>query len=200
MVNTEVVFWNKLWRRELIEKYQVRFPQGLLYEDAYFWYTLAPFARQIHILPEAKYHYLLRASSIMGNTVKGSSIVFDHIRIADKILEFYERNPLPSHMSSLGIDVMLIYYSITEFLLPPSQYDILKQKTREIVDRHSLYPYLLSLMAFVMPQNRWKGYFVTHRKGKSSYGIGPIKLLTVNYRDGFKIWRLLGLKVRKQCI
>lgn len=198
IMENEVIFCNKWWRKSLIEKNLVRFPVGLKYEDAYFWYVLAPYAQQVRILPEAKYHYVRRSNSIMSQTEKGCLFALDHIYIAEKVLEFYKAHPLSYDMRNLGVEVLFRYFSIAEFFLPSSQYDCLVQQTHKIVCRQSWCPHLASVLAFVRPLKKWERYFVTHRKGKTSYGIGPIKLLTMNYREGVKIWRFCGIKVRKQ--
>lgn len=57
--------WDKLWKRELFEG--VRFPQGRNYEDLAVAHRLLARAAGLVCLPEAKYHYLQRANSIMGD-------------------------------------------------------------------------------------------------------------------------------------
>lgn len=58
--------WDKLWKRNLFEK--IRFPEGRTYEDMAIVHRLFERANKILCLPEAKYHYLQRADSIVGDT------------------------------------------------------------------------------------------------------------------------------------
>ena len=58
--------WDKLWRRKLFNN--IRFPEGRTYEDLAIVHQLFEQAEVILCLPEAKYHYLQRADSIVGDT------------------------------------------------------------------------------------------------------------------------------------
>lgn len=63
-----VCFCAKLWRRSVIERYRMRFAQGLRYEDSGFFALCMPDCRYAYILPEIGYFYRQRSSSIMGGT------------------------------------------------------------------------------------------------------------------------------------
>ena len=198
LLHTDVVFWNKLWKRSIVEKYKVRFPEGLWYEDAYFWFALAPFARQIRNLTEKKYHYVLRNNSIMGATFDGCSRAIEHILITDRILDFYRQHPLPSHLVNTVIDLFIHHYMVASFHLPVSQHEHLFRTAREIAQRHGLLSRWPTALAFFQPIPKWKKLFVSHKIKKSSYGIGPIKLLTVQCKNGTETARLLGMKLYKK--
>lgn len=58
--------WDKLWERKLFDN--VRFPVGRTYEDIATVYHPFGKASKILCLPDAKYHYLQREASIVGNT------------------------------------------------------------------------------------------------------------------------------------
>lgn len=57
--------WDKLWKRELMEG--IRFPEGRNFEDISTSYRAFEKAGRILCLPEAKYHYIQRSDSIVGN-------------------------------------------------------------------------------------------------------------------------------------
>jgi len=57
--------WDKLWKRELFDN--IRFPAGRTYEDLAVVHRLFERAEVILCLPEAKYHYLQRSDSIVGD-------------------------------------------------------------------------------------------------------------------------------------
>ena len=195
ILNTDVVIWNKLWRKSLIDRYNVRFPEGLLYEDAYFWFVIAPYARQIRHLPEEKYHYVLRQSSIMGQAFQGNTRSYDQILITEKILAFYRQHPLPAGMEMLDAETLRLHFSIAKSLLPTKHHPKLLQKSRDLAEEYNLFKLYPSLTAFLRPCSQWKRFFVTHNLYKSSYGIGPIKLATISYRNGTKTCRVLGVKI-----
>ena len=57
--------WDKLWRRKLFDN--ICFPVGRTYEDLAIVHRLFERAEVILCLPEAKYHYLQRPDSIVGD-------------------------------------------------------------------------------------------------------------------------------------
>ncbi len=83
---------NKIFRRELLDRYSISFPEGLKYEDAYFHNAYLTFARTINFVNEKLYHYRRRAGSTMSQTFrKEGSISADHLGIALKLHEFFSK-------------------------------------------------------------------------------------------------------------
>lgn len=64
--------WDKLWRRELFE--DVRFPVGKTFEDIAVVDRLFTRAGRVICLPDAKYNYLIRPDSILGDASLGNKI------------------------------------------------------------------------------------------------------------------------------
>lgn len=58
------VIWNKIFRRELIEKYEIRFPNTGIHEDVTFYLEYAMVSKRAHILHEKLYRYRLRQGSV----------------------------------------------------------------------------------------------------------------------------------------
>jgi glycosyltransferase involved in cell wall biosynthesis len=86
--NTDASAWNKIYRRDILEKYVIEFPEGLLYEDAYFFNACACWAKDIFFIPEQLYCYRRREGSIMNQTFNGTSgLSIDHVKIG---IAFYE--------------------------------------------------------------------------------------------------------------
>ena len=89
ILNARVVAWNKLIRRELLEKTKIKFPVGLRYEDVEFFYKLVPYINTISIVKKPFIHYVQRDNSISNTqTVKTTEI----IDVLDNVLEFYKEN------------------------------------------------------------------------------------------------------------
>ena len=57
--------WDKLYRYSLFEG--IRFPEGRNFEDIATTHRVFERAKAVQLLPEAKYHYLQRRDSIMGD-------------------------------------------------------------------------------------------------------------------------------------
>lgn len=66
--NTEVMTWNKLYRLELFNKYDIRFPVGKLNEDNFTTYKLYYYSNTISLINDKLYYYLQRKNSIMNTS------------------------------------------------------------------------------------------------------------------------------------
>ncbi|WGK69180.1 glycosyltransferase family 2 protein [Candidatus Haliotispira prima] len=71
-LDSDVVSWNKLFRRELLEQYQLRFSEKMLYEDVYFAMAYWSICKSVFYSSEALYFYDRRAGSIMTETLTGN--------------------------------------------------------------------------------------------------------------------------------
>lgn len=90
--NTDVSMWNKIFKKEIIDKYEIRFPEGLKFEDAFFFNAYAVFAKTAFFLNEKLYNYKRRQGSIMEETFnKKNSDSIHHLEIAIKLHEFYRK-------------------------------------------------------------------------------------------------------------
>ncbi len=88
---------NKIFRKSIIDKYQIRFPDGLHYEDAFFCAAYMCVCKAIYYLNEQLYTYVRRPGSIMSNTWSkkdGKDTSIDHVYIAFKLFEFLEQHNL----------------------------------------------------------------------------------------------------------
>lgn len=91
----DVSFWNKIFKRTIIEKHKIRCPVGLKYEDAYFFNAYMLWAKKISFLNEKLYNYRRRDGSIMNQTFqKDSSSSLQHLQIAIKFYEYLKQNKL----------------------------------------------------------------------------------------------------------
>jgi glycosyltransferase involved in cell wall biosynthesis len=64
LVKLRVMAWNKIIKRVLIEKNNIKYPVGLRYEDIEFTYKLIPYINKVGFVKDSLYHYLQRNSSI----------------------------------------------------------------------------------------------------------------------------------------
>lgn len=56
-----------LWRRSMLEERQARFMEGLLHEDALFYWHYTAFAERVLLVPIVAYYYYQRADSTIHN-------------------------------------------------------------------------------------------------------------------------------------
>lgn len=74
--------WNKLYRRALFR--DIRFPEGMSYEDVVIMHRVAAGARAVAVIPDALYHYRVRADSITKTYTAGNLMDY-----ADAALDRY---------------------------------------------------------------------------------------------------------------
>ena len=72
-----VVAWNKLIKREILEKSKVQFPKGYRYEDVEFTYKLIPFLEKVSFCKTPMIHYIQREGSISNVQNKRNAEIFD---------------------------------------------------------------------------------------------------------------------------
>lgn len=82
-----VVAWNKLIKKEILEKSQVRFPKGYRYEDTEFTYKLIPYIEKVSFLKKPFIHYVQREGSISNSQNERTKEIFD---VLDHVIEYYK--------------------------------------------------------------------------------------------------------------
>lgn len=93
--SVDVSACNKIFRKSVLDKYGIRFPDGLRYEDAYFFNIYMIHSKFGFYIQDKFYNYIRHEGSIMNQTFSnkpGCSI--DHLKIAIKIYEYLTQNNL----------------------------------------------------------------------------------------------------------
>ena len=83
--------WNKLYKKRLIEQYDLRFPEGKRNEDAYFTWAYWAVCENMYCIPDRLYNYLRRSDSLMAKTFAKNmgEFVLDHLDIVEEFYNFY---------------------------------------------------------------------------------------------------------------
>ena len=84
-----VVAWNKLIKREIIEKEKIEFPYGLRYEDVEFFYKILPRLNKISFVKKYFIHYVQRDNSIVNTQ---NSKTRDIFIVLDNVIDYYKKN------------------------------------------------------------------------------------------------------------
>lgn len=158
LINCECYFWAKLWHRDCINTHNVRFPSNLIFEDAYFYYTVTPYLKEVLFLPRVMYHYMRNAGqcsiSDLANSSHESNLPL--MDIIEKILNHYTEHALPTHMSQLKTKVVQKYYGrLCSHLTVNNHGPIWKRLQKLVQDHHILddahsHPYIV-LQYFLNP-------------------------------------------------
>lgn len=80
--------WSHFYKRVFLEKNNLRFSEGYIYEDVLFQHMATYYANKVFIFFGSSYHYLIRENSIMA--IKGN-IIQKHIKIWRLVEEFYRQ-------------------------------------------------------------------------------------------------------------
>lgn len=84
-----VVAWNKLIKREIIEKTKIQFPKGYRYEDVEFTYKLVPYIEKVSFLKKPCIHYIQRQGSISNTQNERTKEIFD---VLEHVIDYYKQN------------------------------------------------------------------------------------------------------------
>lgn len=97
VLNTDFSVTNKIFKKSLLDKYQLRFPKGLRYEDAYFSAAYFCLSQKVYYVNERLYNYVRHNNSIMSQTwTKNSTTDFaiDHLHVIIRLYQFLEQHNL----------------------------------------------------------------------------------------------------------
>ena len=67
--------WTAVWRRAFLEKYDLRFKEGILHEDMLFSFQAYMAADRVMAIPERLYHYRARPDSICTKPVSAKNVI-----------------------------------------------------------------------------------------------------------------------------
>ena len=111
---TDVHLWNKIFRRSLIARHGLSFPDGLFYQDAFFTLAYLLLCHRGCYLPERFYHYRLRPGSTMGQTHRGDfERASDHLLVIRELFRFMKVQGLLTGREAFLADYMAHYFYLT---------------------------------------------------------------------------------------
>ncbi len=197
LLNTPVMFWAKLWRRSFIENNSVRFPQRLWYEDLLVYWQLIPLAKGIYYLPNRKYKYVCRTNSIIGQTLKKSEKVFDHLIVLRKLLKWRKTHKLSPQLEVLDFYNTLYCHQLSMEYGPEELLGRVKNDFLHLINHYGLIKKWPLLRWYVGPITGISRLFVSRKRNKIIFSFLGIPFLSYNLRQFEMIKRILGIKVKK---
>ena len=90
----DVSLCNKIFKRELIDKFNIDFTDNCLYEDAEFCFKYLLCSKKIYFLNKYFYNYRRRRCSIMTSVFDNGDSSVSHLYILDNIFKFMVENSL----------------------------------------------------------------------------------------------------------
>ncbi len=123
----DVTAWNKLYKATLFV--DVRYPEGMIYEDTAISYLIAEKAEKIVVCMESKYYYNQRYTSI-ANGVSFNPSKYDFITIGDEMADYISQY-YPSSKNAVNAKRVYVRLSTLSQMVNCNYYD--KSKILEIV-------------------------------------------------------------------
>ena len=108
-----VVAWNKLIKKDILEKSKIIFPKGYRYEDVEFTYKLVPYLDKVSFLKKPCVHYIQREGSISNNQNERNKEIFD---VLGNVIDFYKENDLYEEYKD-ELEYIYIRYAFCSSLL-----------------------------------------------------------------------------------
>ena len=97
ILNTDLSPTNKIFKKEILDKYNIRFPEGLYFEDAFFCSAYFCCCKNAFYLNEQLYNYIRHEKSTMSNTWSSNKTkdpAIDHLYIAFRLFDFLSKHKL----------------------------------------------------------------------------------------------------------
>jgi glycosyltransferase involved in cell wall biosynthesis len=152
---TNVHLWNKIYRREVIERNGVRFPDGRSYDDFVFTLAYLLVSRRAWYLQERLYSYRQRPDSIMSQTRLSSfRRVADHLAVVKALGNFMKARGLLSGRESLLAEYFVKHFHAACQYAPAESREAmyalalqgLKELEADFPDKDALFQTLLRVM------------------------------------------------------
>ena len=190
IMDSTVTAWNKLYKKSLIDKHNLVFPVGLLYEDTAFFYKYCLHAKSAYYINQYLYNYVQRSSSIMGSMLKKKSHkITDRLQIFDIVYKYYETNKaLEKHAEFINFFFNACLWNDFNHC-QKSKSDLVLKFASLLAKNYNPKYFDAGLI-----RNLVRGKY--HRIKTLSY-IRPIeKLFSIKNENNRTILRLLGLKIK----
>ena len=115
---TDCSVCNKIFKKDVIKKYNINFPIGIHYEDAEFYFKYINVVNQARYINKYFYHYRRRNDSIMSNTFNGCAFAIEHLYIVDNLYNFLQKNSLFNLREDLFARIFTAYFYCAYYRSP----------------------------------------------------------------------------------
>lgn len=192
IAHTVVVAWGKLYKMDLIKKFGIEFPQGLLYEDNAFFYMYVSHAKNAYYIPRPRYNYLQRESSIMGRRKHKarSPHYVDRMKNFEIVYRHYCKYGLSDKHQLLFNSIFKGFlYNDYESAARSDKKRVLSF-AREIANSYPPYVIGENLASLLRRKKYHKIDFITYKRLRDIFFSKKVK-----GNGNIKKWKLLGLTV-----
>lgn len=118
-LNSNVSLWSKIFRRDIIEKYAIRFSDAKHAEDVAFIWKYLLMSGTAYCLKDVLYHYRQHADSIMGGVYRQvSPLSVEHLHVWKEIYDFMCRHNILEEDKDTLKKLFKLYFSYAYMLTP----------------------------------------------------------------------------------
>ena len=158
LVKARVVAWNKLIRKDIIDKYDIQFPKRYKYEDVEFFYKLNPHLNKISFIKKSFIHYIQRDNSLSNSQNERTKEIF---YVLDNVIKYYKKQGIYDEYEQE------LEYIYARYLLCSSLLRIVKIKDKTI--RNELLKKTWDNLNNNFPNWKKNRILNTERSGKNLY-------------------------------
>lgn len=154
---TDVAAWNKIYRKTIIDENNLTFPEGIWYEDSYFFHAYAWSSESIFFLSydQPIYNYVRRSGSIMSETFNKTPKAYDHLEIAFRLFNFLVQRDIFTKHSAYFNGLFKELHALTVQYLPSTSYPFAADRLSQFMDTNSAFiekndPELLAILKIAL--------------------------------------------------
>lgn len=192
-LKTDVATCDKLYKKSIIDAYNLRFPVGMHYEDYSFYFQYMSVVNVAYFEPIKFYNYQRRSGSIMRNTFERKSPrAMEHLYAVKFIYDFWVKNNiLEQNIPVLPHIFENCFYFAYAYVPKKLRANALKEATMLVKKMNllELYP------DFGLIRHLHRGKY-DKINGVNYYTFGQ-RLFSIKNKDRYKVFCFLGIKIKK---
>ena len=138
--HTDASLWNKIFRKSILDQYEIDFPENLRYEDAYFFKLYGIRSKCAVYTQEKLHHYVRRENSTMCETFSGKSgRSMDHLKVSIKLYEYLKHHDLlPEYMYFMGAFFFESYYFALRYESSREGKEVIRKYAADFLEREGI--------------------------------------------------------------
>ena len=108
ILKTNRVLWNKIFKKSIIDKYKIRFPEELyMSEDACFFLEYLSCIKKVFFINEKLYTYCRRGDSVIGKRFdKNFDSINDCVKAHKFVIDFIKRNKIKTNLKVFEVSYL----------------------------------------------------------------------------------------------
>ena len=189
--NTPVVLWNKLFRAEIIKKYQINFPSNVNFsEDNIFFWKYFLFCRNTFFISQRLYGYTQHDNSLMGRIKNNKKLTYQdmNLSVLEDIIDFYHKHTTAKKGTKEQLEKICIW--TLNFLLSHSE----EENQAELTNRARI---LFLEKQFPLKDRQALALIKGDITGlKARQTLFWEKIFSIRNLDGGKYLTFLGINIR----